>query len=76
MGIDWSCYFTSEVPPPDPNYDFIAMATDGDRGKEGEGEKKERIGREQWRGQWTTHEHINSHTPDDAGGPSADNSKH
>ena len=24
MGIDQSCYFTSEVPPPDPDYDFIA----------------------------------------------------
>ena len=24
-GIDWSCYFTSEVPPPDPDYDFIAL---------------------------------------------------
>ena len=23
-GIDQSCYFTSEVPPPDPDYDFIA----------------------------------------------------
>ena len=23
LGIDWSCYFTSEVPPADLNYNFI-----------------------------------------------------
>ena len=32
------------------------MATDGDGGKDGEGERKERIGREQWRGRRTAHE--------------------
>ena len=32
------------------------MATDGDGGKEGEGEREDRIGREQWRERRTAHE--------------------